>query len=145
MDEASEIADEPIAEVLVHVDTAPHDSTCPLQTSVLGSQRSHMLVEADVRAELLSLPEVISVPRVQVFYLDGGLAVDAQCTMLEHLTVSELREVAARGQASLMRGLPDSLVDVSIGLDLGTPDLGAQGGGADEGEGSGRKLTRSTA
>ena len=120
MDDASELADEPISEVLVHVDTAPHDSTCPLQTSVMGALRSHTAVEADVRSELLLLPEVTAVPRVQVFYLDGGLAVEAQCRMLEHLTVSELREVAKAGQASLKRGLPDSLVDVSIGLDLGS-------------------------
>lgn len=144
MEEASEQADTPISEVLVHVDTAPHDSTCPLQSSVLGASRGHTLVEADVRRTLLAQPEVVAVSRVHVFYLASGVAVEAQCRMLEHLTVAQLREVASRGRSLLLDGSADGLVDAKISLDLGD---GSDGNGDFGGVSpmGGRQLTASSA
>jgi len=71
----------------------------------------------DVAAQLCSLAEVTEVPRVQVFYLEEGLAVEAHCRMLEHLTVTELRDVARRGREALLDNSPD-ITSAAVSLDL---------------------------
>ena len=106
-----------VSEVLVHVDTSPHDVSCPLQTSRLAETRPHHVVEEDVAAKLCELPEVIEVSRVQVFYLPAGLAVEAHVRMHEHLTVTELRAVAKTGRQRLLATSPD-LTDAAVSLDL---------------------------
>jgi divalent metal cation (Fe/Co/Zn/Cd) transporter len=113
-------AAEPIAEVLVHVDVMRHDATCPLQNSVLGGRRHHADVEAEVATRLQTLPEVVSVPRVRVYYLEEGVSVEAHARVLEHLTVAQLRAVAARGRELLLRDSP-ALTDVLISVDLTPP------------------------
>ena len=117
--EGSERADSPISEVLVHVDTAPHDATCPLQSAVSSGARSHTEVEEDVRDQLLRLPQINAVTRVQVFYLPSGLEVVAQCDMPEELSVAQMRTVASKGRAMLLETSTD-LSEVSINLDLNT-------------------------
>lgn len=106
-----------VSEVLVHVDTSPHDVSCPLQTSRLAETRPHHVVEEDVAAKLCELPEVIEVSRVDVFYLPAGLAVEAHVRMHEHLTVTELRAVAKTGRQRLLATSPD-LTDAAVSLDL---------------------------
>ena len=118
MEEASRIADSPISEVLVHVDTAPHDYDCPLQRSVEAAAPDHAAVEADVRSRLLALPGVESVPRVHVFYLGAGVAVEARVGAADSSeTVDGLRAAAARWRQRLLSSLP-YLCQVSIGVDL---------------------------
>lgn len=116
----------PISEVLVHVDVWPHDATCPLQTAVLGGRRRHATVEKEVAKTLLTLPEVASVPRVRVSYLEDGLSVEAHTGVPDHLTIAELRAVAERGRELLLRSSAD-LTDVQISVDLtALPSRGSQ-------------------
>jgi len=112
-----EHTDKEVSEVLIHVDTAPHDFSCPLQTSVLTTARAHHVVEEDVAQKLTSLPEVLEVSRVEVFYLPAGLAIEAHVRTLEHLTVRELRAVAKAGRQLLLTTSPD-LTDAAVSLDL---------------------------
>ena len=111
-------AETPVSEVLVHVDTAPHDYDCPLQTAIVTAQPTHTEIEARVRSELLTLDEVVGVPRVSVYYLDVGVAVEAQCVMLDDLTVVEAQRVARRAKALLLADPSSELRQVSINLDL---------------------------
>ena len=117
-------AEPPISEVLVHVDTLPHDADCPLQTHISHSMRHHAEVEAEVTVALTSLPEVTNVPRVQVVYLQKGLSIEAHVGVLDHLTVAELRDVAERGRAMLMAQSND-IADVTISVDLEASEQGA--------------------
>lgn len=132
------ITETPISEVLVHVDTLPHDATCPLQTHVLGGQRHHEEVEMEVAAQLRTLREVQDVPRVATFYLEEGLGVEAHLRVADNLTVAQLRDVAARGTELLRRSSPD-LTDVRISVDL--PPL--EGEAAGDAEGSPKELAAS--
>jgi len=112
------LADVPrVSEVLVHVDTLQHDPTCPLQTEAMHQKRSHLEVEAQVRAELSGLDGVTSVTAVTVHYLPLGMAVDVQCTMAEQLRVAELRQIAARARERLMDSARD-ITSVRIAVDL---------------------------
>ena len=88
-----------------------------IQSSVLAEARAHHVVEEDVARKLTALPEITEVPRVQVFYLETGLAIEAHARMLDHLTVVELRDVARRGREMLLASSPD-LTDASVSLDL---------------------------
>lgn len=140
MEEASRIADSPISEVLVHVDTAPHDYDCPLQTSVEAAAPDHAAVEADVRSRLLALPGVESVPRVHVFYLGAGVAVEARVGAADSSeTVDGLRAAAARWRQRLLSSLP-YLCQVSIGVDL-ADEGAAEKAGAAEGANAGAALS----
>ena len=70
-----------ISEVLVHVDTSPHDASCPLQTNINTRARGHVEVERDVASLLATLPEVVDTVRVRVNYLSSGLTVEAHVRM----------------------------------------------------------------
>lgn len=125
-------AEEPICEVLVHVDTSPHDYACPLQASVLSGARTHREVQTDVAQLLRNLPEVNDVSRVAVHYLEGGLAVEAHVRVSDHFTVAELRSVAAVGRETLMSTSSD-LVDVAVVVDLTASSSSSTGSGTSSG------------
>jgi divalent metal cation (Fe/Co/Zn/Cd) transporter len=97
-----------VSEVLVHVDTAPHDVACPLQEAVsVRLARSTAEVEAQVEATLAEVPGVLGVSSVLVHYLPEGLAVQVQASFAEHLTVGEARPIAAEAVDRIVRASSD--------------------------------------
>ena len=106
--------------MLVHVDTSAHDFSCPLQSNILSASRAHHVVEEDVAAQLRAVGEIEEVTRVEVFYLEGGLSVQAHARMPDHCTVAELRDVARRGRQLLLDSSPD-LIDAAVSVDLSEP------------------------
>lgn len=132
MDEASDgLISSPVSEVLVHVDTAPHDSTCPLQTHVQTQWRHYADVQSDVAQALLRLPQITAVPTVRVVYLASGLSVEAHVTAHDELTVAELRAVGEEASA-LVRAECADVADARIAVDL--PPLGDQATSAERAE-----------
>jgi len=115
-----------VSEVLVHVDTAPHDVTCPLQDRTVRQFRPPYEVEGQVRSSLLQQPQICAVPRVQVHYLAEGLTVDAYCAMAGDLRASESRRVAEDATARLLAAAAD-IRHVRIGLALTGGDEGGEG------------------
>eukprot|EP00316_Scyphosphaera_apsteinii_P012530 CAMPEP_0119323282 /NCGR_PEP_ID=MMETSP1333-20130426/60411_1 /TAXON_ID=418940 /ORGANISM="Scyphosphaera apsteinii, Strain RCC1455" /LENGTH=425 /DNA_ID=CAMNT_0007330685 /DNA_START=269 /DNA_END=1546 /DNA_ORIENTATION=- len=111
-----------VSEVLVHVDTTDHDTTCPLQDQVMQQARSHLAVEAQVRHELKEVEEMRNVTSVLVHYLPDGLAVDVQAMMADHLCVAQLRHVAELARRRLMRAAPD-IRSVRVSVDLQADDV----------------------
>ena len=97
-----------VSEVLVHVDTAPHDTGCPLQTNVaVSSARSQADVEAQVELQLSSISDVLEVSSVVIHYLPEGLGLQVQVRMSDHLSIGEARLVCADASARLMRSASD--------------------------------------
>jgi len=117
LEEVPPKTDTDVSEVLVHVDTSAHDLSCPLQTSVLATARAHHEVTDDVSRKLRSVEQIVDVVRVEVFYLESGLAVEAHVRMSDELIVTQLREVASVGRQLLLDTSPD-LTDAAVLLDL---------------------------
>ncbi|KAL1527175.1 hypothetical protein AB1Y20_015854 [Prymnesium parvum] len=108
---------EDVSEVLVHVDTGPHDMSCPLQDRTVQQYRPPSQVEEEVRELLLQQPEICRVPHVQVHYLAEGVKVDAYLSMAGDPRASESREVAERVRRRLLDNATD-IQAIRIGLAL---------------------------
>jgi len=106
-----------VSEVLVHVDTNSHDFGCPLQDAAMRATRSHLEVEKQVRAEMMTLPELKNVTGILVHYLPSGLSIDVQAKVASNLQVKDLVLVADRAKQRL-KSVSSDIDDVKLFVDL---------------------------